>query len=143
MPAVPRGRAVDGLTIAVDTREKYRWRFAGREVSVEHRALQGGDYAAMVDDQVVALVERKTLADLASSLSNGSLAFQMQRLAESPRAAVVVDGECRDLFRTQPGRGSSLTCWVGWLRDIQMCPSFSPAHARRRWIGDSGGRACW
>jgi hypothetical protein len=35
----------------------------------------------------------------------------MQRLAEVGRAAVVVEGEYPDLFRTQPGRGS-------WLADV-------------------------
>jgi hypothetical protein len=40
---VPRGRAVGPLTVAVDTREKYGWRFAGRAVTVERRALPAGD----------------------------------------------------------------------------------------------------
>jgi hypothetical protein len=35
----------------------------------------------------------------------------MQRLAEVGRAAIVVEGDYPDLFRTQPGRGS-------WLADI-------------------------
>ena len=106
---------MDGLTIALDTREKYGWRFAGREVSIEHRALPGGDYAAIANGEVIAVVERKTLADLATSLSTGSLAFQMERLAESARAAVVVEGEYTDLFRTQPGRGSWLADMLGRL----------------------------
>jgi ERCC4-type nuclease len=112
---VPRGRAADSLTIALDTREKYGWRFAGREVRLEHRALPAGDYAAIADGEVVAVVERKTLADLATSLSNGSLAFQMQRLAEIRRAAVVVEGEYPHLFGTQPGRGSWLADMLGRL----------------------------
>ncbi len=41
---------------------------------------------------MVAVVERKTLANLATSLSDGSLAFQMQRLAEAGRSAMVVEG---------------------------------------------------
>jgi hypothetical protein len=39
------------------------------------------------------------------------LAFQMQRLAEAGRSAVVVEGEYSNLSRTQPGRGS-------WLADM-------------------------
>ena len=42
---------------------------------------------------VVAVVERKTLANLATSLSDGRLAFQTQQLAEVGRDAVVVEGE--------------------------------------------------
>ena len=112
---VPRGRTVVGLTIALDTREQYGWRFAGRQVTIEQRALPAGDYAAIAGDEVVAVVERKTLADLATSLSNGSLAFQMQRLADHPRAAVVVEGEYPDLFRSQPRRGTWLADMLGRL----------------------------
>lgn len=65
----------------------------------------------LVDEAVVAVIERKTLENLANSLSEGSLAFQMQRLAEVARAAIVVEGDYPDLFRTQPGRGS-------WLADM-------------------------
>ena len=38
-----------------------------------------------------------------------------QRLAESGRAAVVVEGNYPDLFRTQPGRGSWLADMLGRL----------------------------
>jgi ERCC4-type nuclease len=113
---VPRGRAAGPLTIVVDTREKYGWKFANRLVTTERRALPAGDYGVPVEDRLVAVVERKSLANLASSLSDGSLAFQMQRLAESRgRAAVVVEGDYPDLFRTQPGRGSWLADMLGRL----------------------------
>ncbi len=51
----------------------------------------------------MALVERKTLETLATSLSDGGLAFPLQRLAEARRAAVVVEGDYPDLFR-EPAR---------------------------------------
>src|SRR5262249_20227364 len=89
--------------------------FAGRAVAIERRALPAGDYAAVVDQAVVAVVERKTLENLANSLSEGGLAFQMQRLAEVGRAAIVVEGEYPDLFRSQPGRGSWLADMLGRL----------------------------
>jgi ERCC4 domain-containing protein len=112
---VPRGRSAGALTIAVDTREKYGWRFSGRPVTIERRPLPGGDYGAIVGDSVVAVVERKTLDNLAASLSEGTMGFQMQRLAEVARAAVVVEGDYPDLFRTQPGRGSWLADMLGRL----------------------------
>ncbi len=112
---IPRGRSAGALTIAIDTREKYGWRFADRELVIERRALPAGDYAAIVGGAVVAAIERKTLENLATSLSDGSLAFQLQRLAELPRAAIVVEGDYTDLFRTQPGRGSWLAEMLGRL----------------------------
>jgi hypothetical protein len=112
---VPRGRMPGSLTVAVDTREKYGWRFAGRGVNIERRPLAGGDYGAVVEDKVVAVVERKTIDNLATSLSDGSLVFQMQHLAEAGRSAVVVEGDYPDLFRTQPGRGSWLADMLGRL----------------------------
>ncbi len=112
---IPRGRVPQRLVIAVDTREKYGWKFSGRDVSIERRALPGGDYGAVQGDVVVAVVERKTLENLATSLSDGSLVFQLQRLGECRRAAVVVEGDYPDLFRTQPGRGSWLADMLGRL----------------------------
>jgi len=68
-----------------------------------------------VGEAVVAAIERKTLENVAPSLSDGSLAFQLQRLAELPRAAIVVEGDYPDLFRTQPGRASWLADMLGRL----------------------------
>jgi ERCC4-type nuclease len=85
--------------------------FAGRAVAIERRALPAGDYGLLVNGKVAGIVERKTLANLSSSLSDGSLGFQLQRLAENQPAAVVVEGDYPDLFRSQPGRGA-------WLADL-------------------------
>ena len=112
---IPRGRSAGSLTIAVDTREKYGWKFSDRALVIERRTLPAGDYAAIVGEAVVAAIERKTLENLATSLSDGSLAFQLQRLAELRKAAIVVEADYPDLFRTQPGRGSWLADMLGRL----------------------------
>jgi ERCC4 domain len=112
---IPRGRAAGQLTIAVDTRERYGWRFGGRQVAIERRALPAGDYAVVVGGDVLAVVERKTIDNLAASLSDGSLQFQLQRLCEMRHAAVVVEADYPDLFRRQPGRGSWLADALGRL----------------------------
>jgi len=44
------------------------------------------------------------------------LAFQMQRLAEVARAAIVVEGDYPDLFRTQPGRSDRLQVAPGRIQ---------------------------
>lgn len=53
----------------------------------------------------------------------------MQRLAEVARAAIVVDGDHPDLFRTQPDRGS-------WLAD--MLGRLAVRYARLRTASTSG-----
>ncbi len=61
-------------------------------MNTERAALPAGDYGVRVGDRLVAVVERKALENLSSGLSDGSLAFQLQKLAEIPTAAVVVEG---------------------------------------------------
>jgi hypothetical protein len=109
---VPRRRALaEGFTIAIDTRERYPFRFAGRGVSTERATLPAGDYGVLVGDAMLAVVERKTLENFAGSLSDGTLAFQMQRLSEVPLATVVVEGRYPSLVQAEHAPGL-------WLADI-------------------------
>lgn len=97
---IPRRRALDGtFTVSIDTRERYPYRFAGRDVIVERAPLQAGDYAIVADGDLLATVERKTLENFAASLSDGTIAFQLQRLAEAQRAAIVVEARYSALFK--------------------------------------------
>jgi hypothetical protein len=54
---------------------------------------------------LVACVERKTLADLASSLVDGGLPYTMAELAALPRAAVVVEDRYSALFKLEHTSG--------------------------------------
>jgi hypothetical protein len=97
----PEGLASGELRIIVDTRERYAWKFADRPVACDREALPVGDYA-VVDAayDVVATVERKSVDDLASSLSDGSLAFAVAALAAlTGPAVVVVEGRYGDLAK--------------------------------------------
>ena len=88
------------LAIVVDSRERYPWRFAKQQAAVERAALLAGDYAVRGDDgHIVAAVERKAMADLASSLSNGTLVFELSKLAALPRAAVAVEDRYSALLK--------------------------------------------
>jgi hypothetical protein len=109
---IPRARAIpDGFEIAIDTRERYPYRFAGRAVVTGRAALPAGDYAVLADGDPIASVERKTLEGLASSLSDGTLAFQVQRLAELPSAAIVIEGRYSGLLNHEHAPGA-------WLADV-------------------------
>jgi hypothetical protein len=107
---VPRGRELrDPIAVLVDTRERDPYRFTGRPVERRREALPAGDYGIRGDDgALLAAVERKTLEDLASSLSSGTLAFQLSRLAELPLAAVAVEGRYSALVQFEHAPASWL-----------------------------------
>ena len=79
------------LTIYVDSHERYAWKFSGQQARTERRALPAGDYAVELDGRVVAAVERKSLADLVTTLTTGRLRYVMADLATLDHAAVVVE----------------------------------------------------
>ncbi|MGV0644631.1 ERCC4 domain-containing protein [Mycolicibacterium sp. XJ2546] len=94
-----RAQGIDELQIVIDTHERYAYRFGTQQVSTVQRALPCGDYGLVVDGQLVASVERKSLADLVSSLTNGKLRYQVADLAALPRAAVVVEDRYSQVFK--------------------------------------------
>lgn len=87
------------LPILVDTRERYPYRFARQQARVERRVLTAGDYAVELDGEIVAAVERKTLADLSSRLVEGSLPFLLAELSTLRRAAIVVEDRYPEVFK--------------------------------------------
>lgn len=96
-----RARGLPSLTILVDTSERYAYRFTRQQVDTAQRRLAAGDYAVELDGQVVAAVERKSLADLVSSLTSGRLRYALAELAVLPRAAVVVEDRYSRLFHLE------------------------------------------
>jgi hypothetical protein len=73
--------------------------------------VTAGDYAIHSPERrLLAAVERKSLDNLASTLSDGTLAFQLHRLAELPLAAVVVEARYATLLKLEHVNG-------GWLAD--------------------------
>ena len=102
-----RAQGLPDLVIARDRRERYGYRFAAQQAQVTDATLQAGDYGVADDEgAAIAVVERKSVADLAGCLMDGTLAFQLAGLTELPRAAVVVEGRYPDLLDleyVQPG----------------------------------------
>jgi len=74
---VPRRRALaEPVTITVDTRERYPYRFTPQATGTVRATVAAGDYAIHAPDgRLLAAVERKSLDNLASTLSDGTLAF--------------------------------------------------------------------
>ncbi len=85
-----RAASVAELEILVDAHERYAYRFPGERVRTMTRALPAGDYGVVVDGRLVASVERKSLADLVTTLIEDrySQIFKLDHV----RPAVVLDG---------------------------------------------------
>ena len=93
-----RAQGIAALPIVIDSRERYAYRFPTQQVALTKQALPCGDYGLVLEDQLIAAVERKSLPDLVSSLSGGTLRFQIAELAALPRAAVVVEDRYSKVF---------------------------------------------
>lgn len=112
---LPQARGLErGLRIAIDTRERYPWRFAGKPVDTERRRLPVGDYGVFDGDRLVAAVERKRSDELASDAVAGGLDLAMAELAALPRGAVIVEGRLSDVARSASERGVT----PGWLLNL-------------------------
>jgi hypothetical protein len=97
--AIPTARAHgETLDIVIDSAEKYPYRFSHQQATTRRQRLPIGDYAVLIEDVAVAVTERKSLADLASSLLSGRLTYVLAELAAVPRAAVVVEDRYSRLF---------------------------------------------
>jgi hypothetical protein len=101
-----RAAGLAEIDIVVDAHERYAYRFAGKPVRTVSRALPCGDYGVTLDGRLVAAVERKSLADLQSSLLNGKLRYAVGELAALPRAAVVVEDRYSGVFKSGFARPS-------------------------------------
>ena len=98
--AVPTARAAGRqFEILVDSHERYPWTFSHQQATTERRALPAGDYAVELDGAIVAAVERKSLADLVSTMTSGKLRYVLADLAAVPDAAVVVEDRYSAVFK--------------------------------------------
>jgi hypothetical protein len=113
-----RAAGITELDIIIDSREQYPYRFTGQQVRTVKRALPCGDYAITVDGRLVAAVERKSLADLVSSLVNGKLRYALAELAALPRAALVVEDRYSAIFKLQ------------WVRPAQIADGLAELQVR-------------
>lgn len=103
-PAVslPTARAAGQiLEIVVDSHERYAWKFDRQQATTTRRALPAGDYAVAIDGEIIAAVERKSLADLVSTLTTGKLRYLLADLAAVPRAALVVEDRWSSVFKLE------------------------------------------
>lgn len=119
--STPTARAfgLERLEIVVDSYERYPYRFADRDVTLTRSRLAAGDYGLVRDGRLLAAVERKSLADLVTSLTTGKLKYQLADLAALPRAALVVEDRYSAVFKQDRVRPAVVAdglaeCQVTW-----------------------------
>lgn len=105
--SVPSARAAGQvLDIVVDSHERYAWNFADQQATTRRAGLIAGDYGIELDGRLVAAVERKSLADLVSTLTTGKLRYVLADLAALDRAAVVIEDRYSSVFKLDRVRPS-------------------------------------
>lgn len=125
---VPQARGLEGpLEIAVDAKERYPWRFSGKGATLVRRDLPVGDYAIVRDGLVVAAVERKTVADLATAAVAGKLGLALAELERLPHAAVAIEGRWSDLVKVAE-RADVRSAWL-----LSVVAGLQVAHPRVTW----------
>jgi hypothetical protein len=99
--SIPTARAagIPDVRIVVDSHERYAYQFAGQQVQTRVAPLACGDYGLEIEGALVASVERKSLSDFVSSVTDGRLRFALGELAALPRAAVVVEERYSQLLK--------------------------------------------
>jgi len=113
-----RAAGLAELEIVVDSHEQYAYQFAAKPVQVARRALPCGDYGVVTGGRLVASVERKSLADLSSSLTGGKLAYAVAELAGLPRAAIVVEDRYSEVFK------------IDWVRPATIADGLAELQVR-------------
>ena len=68
------------LTILIDTRERYPYKFAQQQASTQRQALPAGDYGIAHDSEIIAVVERKSLPTR-PPLIDGQLTYALADMA--------------------------------------------------------------
>ncbi len=114
-----RASSLPDLEIAVDSRERYAYGFPDQQAHTVRQRLQAGDYGIVQHGTLLATVERKSLADLVSTLTSGRLKYQLAELAAVPRAAVVVEERYSQVFALDRVRPAVVAdglaeCQVAW-----------------------------
>ena len=99
--------------MVVDTRERYAWKFGDQQATTVKRAIPAGDYAVESDGRLIAVVERKSVDDLVSTIVGGKLWMLLAELSafagESGRvAAIVVEDRYSAIFKLRHVRPASI-----------------------------------
>lgn len=81
---------VEELNLIIDSSERYAWKFTGHQTQTQK--LNAGDYALLLNDEIVAVVERKTFDNMLSDAGQIQLLHQqLTELSLYPHVALVIE----------------------------------------------------
>lgn len=106
---IPQGGKNESFDVVIDTRERYPWKFPKCNVVKENLAV--GDYGLKCDNQIIAVVERKTRENILHNM----------QFFESLRASL-------HELKTVPYRAMILECSYADLINPEKNPYFSPSY---------------
>lgn len=93
-------QASDNLNIIIDVNERYPWRFL--ECFVEKKKLPIGDYALKNEDEIIAIVERKTFENLLSEFGRMPVFHQqLGELSTYKNSALVIEANYSDFLKPE------------------------------------------
>ncbi|NPV39392.1 MAG: hypothetical protein HPY78_08985 [Brevinematales bacterium] len=85
------------FTVWIDKQEKYPWSFGS--CSIEKHSLPAGDYALVINNEILALVERKTFQNLLAEFRHLAAFHQaLSELERYPHAALVIEAIYADFL---------------------------------------------
>jgi hypothetical protein len=90
--------------IVIDSSERYPWRFGG--VPTERRRIPAGDYALEVEEELVAVAERKTFDNMLTDFASVKVLHgKLDDLSRWPHAALVIEAQYRDFLEPAKLKG--------------------------------------
>ncbi|WP_150468910.1 ERCC4 domain-containing protein [Cysteiniphilum sp. SYW-8] len=85
------------LEVVIDSNERYPWKFG--EHNITRQNLSVGDYALMLDNEIEAIVERKTFDNMLSDIAKIQVLHQqLTELSTYRHAAVVIEAQYGDFL---------------------------------------------
>ena len=124
---------VTSLDVVIDSNERYPWKFG--EHNTKRENLSVGDYALMIDNDIEAVVERKTFDNMLSDIARIQVLHQqLTELSTYRHSALVIEAQYGDfLSNDKVGKYSSAAHMGRALAELSVLhPALSIIYAGNR-----------
>ena len=108
------------LEVIIDSNERYPWKFG--EHNTQRKNLTVGDYALLIDNEISAIVERKTFDNMVSDISKIQVLHQqLNELSVHSHIAIVIEAQYGDFLSSEKvGKYSSVAHMARALAEITV-----------------------